>query len=808
MILTRLGLDFAQTAPAGSEAKKKEQRLRRFIPYIAHYDAETLLTEDDQLIQIIKLEGLAFQTRDEEDLRRQKRFRNRLVRSIAKSDFGVTVHVIRRKHFEYPEGTFPNRFCAELDAAWRRKHERSEQYVNDIYVSLVKFPYKSGVLVGAKDRVVYLSHKRQREKLDYWRKRCAQELRDVTQRVLQTLGGYEPKLLCMYRKNEDWYSQPLGFLHYLVNWEDADVRVPRMPIRDYLGRNRPIFGNEAMEMRGWTRSQLGAFLSVKEYPDMTDCDMLDRFLNLPVEVVITQSYHFEDRPTSTKEIEVQQKRLDQSEDKAEDQIDDLTDAMSDVASGRVAMGWHHLSVLVKAADNQLASLDRALVAVEDCFIDLNIQATRETLNLEACFWAQLPGNFQYVARKRRISTTNLAGFASLHNFSRGRPDGNWWGRAITVLETESKTPYFLNFHSGSGPYPPGHVLVAAPTGRGKSTLLNLLLAQAQRVNPRIFYFDDKNGGEIFARACGAAVTDVALGEPSGFNPLALPDTPVNRAFLSQWLENRLAAGGEPLDADDRQIIQAAIDGIYRHAPSERSLIEIASYFGLGREGSLRSRLAAWLAGGKYAGLFDNDEDRFKLDARFCYFNTTRIIQDEVALLAVLEYVFHRIDLVMDGEPFIIVLEEGWKLRRSPYFRARIDDWLMTIRKKNGVVIFITPDIGLSYDENSDSLVKQPVTFLYFASDRADEHDYRKVFGLSQREFDLLREWEPEERLALIRHGNDSVVVRARLDTPELGRFLPVLSGNEGNVRRMREIMHEVKSQDPEVWLPVFMEAAK
>jgi len=131
---------------------------------------------------------------------------------------------------------------------------------------------------------------------------------------------------------------------------------------------------------------------------MTDCDMLDRFLNLPVEVVITQSYHFEDRPTSTKEIEVQQKRLDQSEDKAEDQIDDLTDAMSDVASGRVAMGWHHLSVLVKAADNQLASLDRALVAVEDCFIDLNIQATRETLNLEACFWAQLPGNFQYVAR--------------------------------------------------------------------------------------------------------------------------------------------------------------------------------------------------------------------------------------------------------------------------------------------------------------------------------------------------------------------------------------------------------------------------
>lgn len=808
MTRTNLGLAFAGPVPAGSAEKAREQRLRRFIPYLAHYDGETLLTEDDQLVQVIKVEGLAFQTRDEEELKRQKRFRNRLVRSIAKSDLGVTVHVVRRRHFDYPGGTFPNRFCAELDAAWRRRHEQAEQYVNDIYISLIKLPYKAGVLVGAKDRLAYLSHKRHRERREQWRRRCAQELRDVSHRVLQTLAAYEPKLLGMYRKADGWYSAPLAFLGYLVNWKEAEVRVPRMPIRDYLGRNRPIFGGETLEMRGWTASQLGAFLSVKEYPDLTDHDMLDRFLNLPVELVITQSYHFEDRPTSAKEIEVQQKRLEQAQDRAADQIDDLTDAMSDVAGGRVAMGWHHLSVLVKAADNQLASLDRALVAVEDCFVDLNIQAVRETLNLEACFWAQLPGNFQYVARKRRISTANLAGFASLHNFPRGRPAGNWWGSAITVLGTESRTPYYLNFHSGAGPYPPGHVLIAAPTGRGKSTLLNLLLAQAQRANPRIFYFDDKNGGEIFARACGAAVTDVALGEPSGFNPLALPDSAANRAFLAQWLENRVASNGEPLKAEERETVQGAIEGLFRHAPAERSLVEAASYFGLAREGSLRSRLAAWLPGGKYAGLFDNEEDRFRLDARYCYFNLTRVMQDETALLAVLEYLFHRIDLAMDGEPFIIVLEEGWKLRRSPYFRARIDDWLMTVRKKNGVVIFVTPDLSLAYDEKSDSLVKQPVTFLYFACDRAGDRDYRKVFGLSQREFDLVREWEPAERLALVKHGNDSVVVKTALDSPELLRFLPVLSGNEGNVRRMREIIREVNSQDPEVWLPIFMEGVK
>lgn len=809
MTLTeRLGLDFRAPRPQGVVRKQKEQRVQRFIPYSLHYDESTLLTDDDQLVQIIRLEGLSFQTKDEDALRRQKRFRNRLLRSLAKSDLGVTVHVVRRKDFGFPTGMFPNRFCQELDAAWREKHERTEHYVNEIYLSVIKLPFKSGVLVGARDRLTYMSHKRHQERRELWRRRCAQDLHDSTQRLAQSLSAYQPRLLKMFWQEHGWYSEPLRFLHYLINWQDVPVRVPRQPIRDYLGRNRPVFGTETMEMRGWTRSQLGAFLSIKEYPDATDHDMLDRFLNLPVEMVITQSYHFEDRPTSTKEIDYQQRRLDQAEDKAEDQISGLTDAMSDVAGGRVAMGWHHLSVLVKAADNKLESLERALVSVEDCFVDLNIQATRETLNLEACFWAQLPGNFHFVARKRRISTANLAGFASLHNFPRGRATGNWWGSAITVLETQSKTPYYFNFHTAGGAYPPGHVHIAAPTGTGKSTLLNLLLAQAQRVNPRIFYFDDKNGGEIFARACGAAVSDIALGEPSGFNPLALPDTPENRSFLAQWLENRLAMNGQPLHAFERDAIQRAIEGIYRHASDERSLTEMASYFGLDREGTLRSRLGTWLHGGKYAGVFDNDVDRFKLDARFCYFNTTRIVQDETALLAVLEYIFHRIDLAMDGEPFIIVLEEGWKLRRSPFFRARIDDWLMTVRKKNGVVIFVTPDLSLSYDQGSDSLVKQPVTFLYFANDRAQEKAYREVFGLSGREFELVRDWEPEERFVLVKQGDESVVVRTALDTPAIRRIVPVLSGNEGNVRLMHRLIEDAGTEDPDVWLPSFMELAK
>src|SRR5262245_58121175 len=98
-LISGMGLDVSASFPEGTARKRKEQRIRRFNPYTVHYDEQTLLTEDDQLVQVLRLDGLAFQTQDEDTLRNQKRFRNRLLRSLAKSDLGVMVHVVRRKDF-------------------------------------------------------------------------------------------------------------------------------------------------------------------------------------------------------------------------------------------------------------------------------------------------------------------------------------------------------------------------------------------------------------------------------------------------------------------------------------------------------------------------------------------------------------------------------------------------------------------------------------------------------------------------------------------------------------------------------------
>ena len=75
-----------------------------------------------------------------------------------------------------------------------------------------------------------------------------------------------------------------------------------------------------------------------------------------------------------------------------------------------------------------------------------ITPVREKVNMEPCFWGQLPGNTEYIARKSTINTLNLASLASFHNYPIGQEKNNHWGDHVAVLDTTSGTPFFFNFH--------------------------------------------------------------------------------------------------------------------------------------------------------------------------------------------------------------------------------------------------------------------------------------------------------------------------------------------------------------------------
>src|SRR3989338_8552688 len=85
---------------------RNEERMSSFINVLTHYDDATLQDKSGKLIQIIKLQGLNFVTRDKESLDIFKNRRNNLLKSFS-SDFAMYFWEVRRKQSVYPGGVFP-----------------------------------------------------------------------------------------------------------------------------------------------------------------------------------------------------------------------------------------------------------------------------------------------------------------------------------------------------------------------------------------------------------------------------------------------------------------------------------------------------------------------------------------------------------------------------------------------------------------------------------------------------------------------------------------------------------------------------
>jgi type IV secretion system protein VirB4 len=92
--------------------------------------------------------------------------------------------------------------------------------------------------------------------------------------------------------------------------------------------------------------------------------------------------------------------------------------------------------------------------------------------------------------------------------------------------------------------------------------------------------------------------------------------------------------------------------------------------------------------------------------------------------------------------------------------------------------------------------------VFFPNSRAKAADYVDGFGLSEHEFELVRTLPDTSRCFLIKRGDHSVV--ARLDLSGLSGELAVLAGTERAVRRLDALREQV-GDEPEAWLPSFME---
>jgi type IV secretion system protein VirB4 len=150
-----------------------------------------------------------------------------------------------------------------------------------------------------------------------------------------------------------------------------------------------------------------------------------------------------------------------------------------------------------------------------------------------------------------------------------------------------------------------------------------------------------------------------------------------------------------------------------------------------------------------------------------------------------------------------VISEFWKALDHEIFSDFAKQKQKTIRKHNGLGIFDTqsPSDVLRHPIGR-TMVEQSVTKIYLANPEAVRAEYVEGFGLSDAEFEIVRNLGAQGgRRFLVKQGHVSAI--CELDLSGLEDFITVLSATTDNVALL-DAVRERHGDDPFQWLPVLL----
>jgi type IV secretion system protein VirB4 len=464
-------------------------------------------------------------------------------------------------------------------------------------------------------------------------------------------------------------------------------------------------------------------------------------------------------------------------------------------------------------EDRVKGLNDSIALARTMLADTGMTTAREDLALEAAFWAQLPGAFSFRPRKAPITSRNFCAKAAFHNFPCGRATDNHWGDALALLITSARSPYYFSLHA-SDPRDPdggsrkdtGHTFICGPTGSGKSVLIGFLVAMLARQGATQVIFDKDRGLEILVRALGGTYLPLKNGVPTGFNPLRLQPTAANIEFLKTWLP-ALVRGATPLTIREEADLDHALMGTLALDLSARRLSRLIEFTDATKPEGIHARLTRWCesAQGHYAWVFDNAEDSLVDElsqATLFGVDVTDFLDNALTRSPVTLYLFHVIRNLLDGRKLVCWMDEFWRLLGDPAFENFAKDGPKTWRKLNGVMCVATQSASDVLDSPiSRTIIEQTPTKILFPNPDANAAEYVEGFGLSEREFKLIKEQlEPGSRQFLIKQGHYSVV--CQLNLKGFDAELKVISGRASTVDELYRIL-STTGPDPAQWLPVF-----
>jgi type IV secretion/conjugal transfer VirB4 family ATPase len=434
------------------------------------------------------------------------------------------------------------------------------------------------------------------------------------------------------------------------------------------------------------------------------------------------------------------------DDSKEAQVQELGESIKELELRGNYFGQFSLTVVVYDLD--LAKVDRACADFYKVFSVYDAQLYEERYNLLNAFLAAVPGNYAFNLRSMYLLNTNYADYTFLFTLHSGEPFNKHLKQEyLAVLETNHRTPYFLNLHHRDV----AHTMILGRTGSGKSFLLNFLITNLQKYSPYTFIFDLGGSFESLTQLFGGSYVRVGLNSPEfRINPFSLPPTKENLDFLTLFVKV-LAQGSAatPLTPAEERDLYQQIENLYEVDPALRTLSVLANTL----ERGLANRLAKWIKGGQFDFVFDNSEDTLTFSMFQC-FDFQGMSQYPEVLEPLLFYILHRANAVICDRRITHVfkaffIDEAWIFLKNPSIRSYIVEALKTWRKQNAAMILSTQSLDeLRKSDILSVIIESCPTKIFLANPDMDRALYREQFHLNDNEIELISTLVPKQQLLI------------------------------------------------------------
>ena len=803
-----------------SAAKKSDNNFyntssKDFIPVACHYDQNTLITKNGELLQIIQINGINSEKISKNLFNLREVVRKSISSSVHGSKYAFWIHTIRRKTNLDDNADYYNEFSANVHDIWRRKNYWHDKFVNRLYITIVHAA-PTLRLKNLNSFINSLSTKAIASFQDKFFSQAVVELTETVDSMLSVLDDYGAQKLGIRIEGDECFSDMMFLYRRIMQLNEDACELPITDISTALASHQYAVGSDKIEVIGEDNKKFAAIMSIKEYQEVS-ADSLDRFLQIPVEMIATEVFYFVNKKEVVKIFEDQNYILNVSDDKELKHLKGI-DKIFNEESENIRFCHQQISFMVIGED--LKALDKQVSQASSALSEIGIVHVREDINLEKTFWAQLPANFSYLARMKPTIVDNTAALASLHNFPTGH-QYNRWGRALTLLRTERGTPYFMNFHDKTGK---GTTCIFGDKKSGRTTLFNFLLSEADKYQPCILYVTDDKDSEIYIKARGGKWIE---DQKNIINPLLCADTPKNREYIFEFFKIISRHYFDPLSEDELEQLRAISDNVFSTPINKRQLSTMlkkkknATYQEL-----IKSRLNLFMAEGMYCDIFEREENLNFNEEKIVACNleflddelyTVNNYPKEKKYIEQFEYDLNTMRAVKAGivlamqnlimpvdeiEPKILAVDNFTEIINLKYYQHLIHYFSEKMHEINGVS-FLSINVDkmteLINDNFSFDWVDQINTSFILPSEISVKN-YNKVLRMDSAEFKKLSSMSSELNLFLIRQDQKTIASELSIGG-HLG-LIKILCSSDVERSMYQEIIAEHESANTADWVKI------